>query len=337
MRDPLCLESSDGRGSMSKISSRILVLLGASAVALFAAGATATAGMSELDSYTQALASASREDALAFINEFPESPLVDDLIESLPAVVAPQVCADLSGGGPRLAQDSCKKFQGPPAVAAAVIAAPVVPPAPTPLKLTDPSNTTGSVCEYSSCKAAPVAPAGSSEQPAAGEATTTSTPDPSAPGAGDSAAAPTSDSPDAGAGAATTGNVGGTDAAGGSSAGNTSTKAIPGTDARIGGSVNASGTGNTLGETAAGDVSSTASGNVTGSVGDTRSGSVDGSIGADVGDTGDGDLDGSIGATIGDTGRATVGGNVGGSIGADSDGRGVDGDMRGGVKARVYF
>src|SRR5262245_43634318 len=85
-----------------RISSRILVLLGASMMALAAAGTRAVAGTSELDSYSQALTSASREDALGFIREFPESPLVDDLIESLPAVVAPQVCADLSGAGPRL-------------------------------------------------------------------------------------------------------------------------------------------------------------------------------------------------------------------------------------------
>ena len=81
--------------SERKMSPRLLVLAGASAVALLAGGASARAGMSEMDSYTRAVASAGREDALAFINEFPESLLVDDLIESLPPVVAPQVCADL--------------------------------------------------------------------------------------------------------------------------------------------------------------------------------------------------------------------------------------------------
>jgi hypothetical protein len=284
--------------SERKMSPRILVLAGASAVALLAGGASARAGMSEMDSYTQAVASAGREDALAFINEFPESPLVDDLIESLPSVVGPQVCADLSGGGPRLAQDACKKFQGPLAATPAVIAAPVVPPAPTPLKipaLSNSSGAAGAVCEYSSCEAAPAVPTGGGEKST------------------------------------------GTDASGGNSAGNASGAAIPGTDARIGGSLNASGSGNTPDETKRGDVDSTASGNVTGSIGDTRSGSVDGSIGGNVDETGNRSVDGSVGASIGDTGRATVGGSVGGSVGADSDGRGIDGDMRGGVKAKLYF
>jgi hypothetical protein len=298
-----------------KISPRILVLLGASVVALLATGARAAAGMSELDRYAQALTSASREDALAFIQEFPESPLVDDLIESLPPVVAPQVCADLSGAGPRLAQDACKQFQGPPAVATAVIAAPVVPPAPTSLKLTNPSGTTGSVCEYSSCKAAPVAPTG---EPA------------------ESPAAAANAGADMGE-AAASGSAGDATQAAGNSAASTGGTPIPGTDAKIGGGLNASGTGNTLDETKAGDVNSTASGNVTGSVGDSKSGTVDGSLGANVGDTGNGNLDGSIGAAIGDPSRATVGGNVGGSVGADSNGRGVDGDLRGGLKARLYF
>jgi hypothetical protein len=307
------------------------------------------ARMSETDQYNQAVASARREDALAFIREFPASQLVGNLIQSLPAEVALQVCADLSGEGPSPAQDACKKLQEPLAVVPPTntpAPAPVARTAPVPIKVPVPadwSGTAASVCADSSCTATS-APTVSPQQPAAA-APATITPDPQAAGADDSAAitsgpaenGASSDSADTAAGSTAAGTAGSADAAGGNSAGSAGGEAIPGTDARIGGSLNASGSGNTLDETKSGDVNSTASGNVTGSVGDTRSGSVDGSVGGNVGEPGNGNLDGSIGATVGDPGRATVGGSVGGSVGADRDGRGIDGDMRGGVKARVYF
>jgi hypothetical protein len=51
--------------------------------------------ISEIDGYETAVRAQTAEDALAFINAFPSSHLVGDLIESLPPAVALQTCFDM--------------------------------------------------------------------------------------------------------------------------------------------------------------------------------------------------------------------------------------------------
>jgi hypothetical protein len=65
---------------------------------LIAASGSSLAQLSEIDSYEQAVNSQSKEDALAFIEEYSSSHLIGDLIESLRPEVAHKVCANLSDG-----------------------------------------------------------------------------------------------------------------------------------------------------------------------------------------------------------------------------------------------
>lgn len=65
---------------------------------LIAASGSSLAQLSEIDSYERAVMSQSKEDVLAFIEEFSSSHLIGDLIESLRPEVAHKVCADLFNG-----------------------------------------------------------------------------------------------------------------------------------------------------------------------------------------------------------------------------------------------
>jgi hypothetical protein len=213
---------------------RILLSLGASAMALFAAGESAMAQMSEIDRYDRAVNSESSVEAVVFIRVFPASHLVDDLIASLPPDVALQVCADLDGGGPRLAQTACKQLQDPLAVApASGVAAPV---ASTP-GVRSGSTGSGEKCARSPCTVVLLAPAGSVTQPA-----------------DDAALADTSDTGDTGTGD----SVGGTDAASGPGAGTDSGGAVAGssTDGSVDGSTSGS-VGGSTGGSVSGNASAT--------------------------------------------------------------------------------
>jgi hypothetical protein len=319
-------------------SLRILLSLGASAVALFGAAESAMAQMSELDRYDRAVNSESSVEAVVFIRVFPASPLVDDLITSLPPDVALQVCADLDGGGPRLAQTACKQLQDPLAVApASGVAAPV---ASTP-DVRSGSTGSGEKCTRSPCTVVLLAPAGSVTQPA-----------------DDAALADTSDTGDTQTGD----SVGGTDAASGPGAGNDSGGAVAGssTDGSVGGSTSGSvggSTGGSVSGSASGDASGDVGGSTSGSTGGSVSGSasgdasggVSGSTGGSVSGNASGDASGGVGDTasgsasgnasggvsgnVGDT-SGSVGASLGGSIGADSRG-GIDADAHGGVGAGV--
>jgi hypothetical protein len=85
---------------MTKIrvgDSRSLVGAGGVLLVLTIAGACATnlSGISEIDAYQAAVTTQSSAKAVAFINNFPTSPLVGDVIESLPPDVAIQTCAEI--------------------------------------------------------------------------------------------------------------------------------------------------------------------------------------------------------------------------------------------------
>jgi hypothetical protein len=79
---------------LSRKTAKALLRLGGVAM-LFAVSDSSLAQVSEVDSYERAVISQTKEDALAFIQEFRSSHLTGDLIESLRPEVAREVCADL--------------------------------------------------------------------------------------------------------------------------------------------------------------------------------------------------------------------------------------------------
>jgi len=80
---------------------------------LFAGSESSLAQVSEVDSYERAVISQTKENALAFIEDFRSSHLTGDLIESLRPEVAREVCADLPGGVPR-ARRACEQLRKVP-------------------------------------------------------------------------------------------------------------------------------------------------------------------------------------------------------------------------------
>jgi hypothetical protein len=72
----------------------------------------ARAAYSEFESFHLAVVSRDKQTALAFIEAFPRSPLIDDLIVMLPRAVAQEVCAGLPGGGARV-EDACRRSTMP--------------------------------------------------------------------------------------------------------------------------------------------------------------------------------------------------------------------------------
>src|SRR5262245_18580081 len=97
---------------LSRETAKALLRLGAVAM-LFAASNSSLAQVSEVDSYERAVISQTKEDALAFIENFRSSHLTGDLIESLRPEVAREVCADLPGDVSR-AQRACEQLQKVP-------------------------------------------------------------------------------------------------------------------------------------------------------------------------------------------------------------------------------
>jgi hypothetical protein len=84
------------------------LILSVSTLACVMGATDAAAATSEFESFHAAIVSEDKQAALAFIDAFPASPLVDDLIEMLPPEVAQAVCADVPSGVAR-AQDACRK------------------------------------------------------------------------------------------------------------------------------------------------------------------------------------------------------------------------------------
>ena len=90
-------------------SLKFLIRVGIGAAMLFAVNERPLAQVSEIDSYDRAVTSQSKEEALAFIEEFRSSHLIGDLIESLRPEVAREVCADLPNGISR-ARRACEQL-----------------------------------------------------------------------------------------------------------------------------------------------------------------------------------------------------------------------------------
>ncbi len=97
----------------------------AAALAAFSAGAAAR--MSEIDAFQNAVTTQSRQEALAFVDEFGSSHLIPDLIELLRPEVASQVCARLGRGSART-RASCDRMERALATALA-LADPATAPA----------------------------------------------------------------------------------------------------------------------------------------------------------------------------------------------------------------
>jgi hypothetical protein len=85
------------------------LILSISALVCITSATDAAAATSELDSFEAAVTSQDKRAALAFIDEFPSSHLVGDLIELLRPEVAHEVCADLPSSA-RSALDACKRL-----------------------------------------------------------------------------------------------------------------------------------------------------------------------------------------------------------------------------------
>ena len=109
---------------------RVGVPLGVGVLALIAGINGPLAQMSEMDGFDRAITTGSKEDALAFINDFRSSHLVPDLIELLPPDVAAAVCADLAGGGSSATDRACDQIQKAIAVAPAAGIPATPPPVP---------------------------------------------------------------------------------------------------------------------------------------------------------------------------------------------------------------
>ena len=80
-------------------------------VGMFASINDAIAKLSEIDGFEQAAATGSVEDVLGFIDAFPSSHLVIDLIGLVPPEVATRVCASLPEGASSLARRACNGLQ----------------------------------------------------------------------------------------------------------------------------------------------------------------------------------------------------------------------------------
>jgi hypothetical protein len=96
------------RAPKSAVRRQSPLLLGVTALACAMGATDAAAAYTEFESFHLAVVSRDERAALAFIDAFPASPLIDDLIVMLPRAVAQEVCADLPGGGTP-AQDACRK------------------------------------------------------------------------------------------------------------------------------------------------------------------------------------------------------------------------------------
>ena len=81
------------------------------AVGMFTSLNDAIAKLSEIDGFEQAAATGSVEDVLGFIDAFPSSHLVIDLIGLVPPEVATRVCASLPEGASSLARRTCNGLQ----------------------------------------------------------------------------------------------------------------------------------------------------------------------------------------------------------------------------------
>ena len=86
---------------------KTLVQLGSGVATVFACVESPLAQLAEIDSYELAVTSQTKENALAFIEEYSSSHLIADLINSLPPAVANAVCADLANG-PSTARRACE-------------------------------------------------------------------------------------------------------------------------------------------------------------------------------------------------------------------------------------
>ena len=106
-------------------------------VGVFMSSKDANAKLSEIDGFDQAVTAGSVEDVLGFIDAFPSSHLVIDLIELVPPDVATRVCASLPDGAGSLARRACNSVQeaidSAPAAGGATSGSPAaeVTPAPT--------------------------------------------------------------------------------------------------------------------------------------------------------------------------------------------------------------
>ncbi len=87
---------------------KTLVQLGSGVATVFACVESPLAQLAEIDSYELAVTSQTKENALAFIEEYSSSHLIADLIDSLPPAVANAVCADLANG-PSTARRACEE------------------------------------------------------------------------------------------------------------------------------------------------------------------------------------------------------------------------------------
>jgi len=109
---------------------RFLLPLSVTAAALFVFSRGPAAQMSELDAFQRAINTQSKQDAMAFVDNFGSSHLVPDLIELLRPDVALQVCSSMRSSSSR-GRSACEKVQKAIATAPAAGTTAAPPPAPT--------------------------------------------------------------------------------------------------------------------------------------------------------------------------------------------------------------
>lgn len=80
-------------------------------VGMFTSSNDAIAKLSEIDGFEQAAAAGSVDDVLGFIDAFPSSHLIIDLIGLVPPEVAMGVCTSLPEGASSLARRTCNRLQ----------------------------------------------------------------------------------------------------------------------------------------------------------------------------------------------------------------------------------
>ncbi len=88
-----------------------VALLSSYVAGILVLSSCAPSGTAEIDSFSRAIASQKKEDALAFIKEHRSSPLVGDLIELLQPDVALEVCTSMPSGVSRNARRACQQLQ----------------------------------------------------------------------------------------------------------------------------------------------------------------------------------------------------------------------------------
>jgi hypothetical protein len=122
---------------------RVAVPLSAGALALIAGINGPLAEMSEMDGFDRAVTSGSKEDAMAFIDQFGSSHLVPDLIELLPPDVAAAVCADLPSSASSAADRACQQIKSiiATAPAAGTVAPEAIAPEEAPSNIVAPEET----------------------------------------------------------------------------------------------------------------------------------------------------------------------------------------------------